>query len=555
MRAGLALLLVACAGPAATPSPRSNPPSPALVAETQRERPVATPIAITIDDLPYVGGLVPGDTPERAVQRMLASAEGTPLTGFFTCRGGEARQAAWRAWMRSSIEVANHTQSHRSIDDFSDIAAWRRDVESCQRTLERDAAREVRHFRYPYLRTGENLERRDAGFAVLRELGLTRAPVSVDTSDWALARAYARDRDPEVAAAYVDHVRRSARRYRSLASSMAHHDAPQILLLHANALAADHLGDVLDGLRADGFRFVSLEEALSHPLYAMRDPYIGDVGMSWLYRVGRAQDRWRWDAAQLNAMRVRFEARAETAQLELDAELSVRRVSDRTYVVTHDSPWPANSLVAEMSDGSLLFVDTPYTDGATRSLLDWAAARFGPRDLHAVNTHFHPDALGGNAALIEAGARVYGSEQTARLAEESAESMRDDLAGWLSARPAVAARFRDYAPTPPARTFASAEGLTLDLGEPVHVLHPGHAHSPDNLVVHLPARDVLFGGCAVLAGDGLGNTADADLQRWPSAMQALEALEPRTVIPGHGERTDPGLLTHTRELLERRPSE
>ena len=571
MRASVALLWFAalgsaCAGPRTTapPRPAAAPTAAPLTtdesppaAQVPADPPALTPLAITIDDLPYVGRLSPGDTREAAVRRMLEAADGVPITGFFVCRG-RRHAAAWAAWMRSETEIANHTGTHRSIDEHPDVASWRREVEACQRVLEADARGPVRFFRYPYLRTGSDGATRDAGFAALESLGLTRAPVTVDTSDWALAADYARERDEAIAAAYIGHTRRAARRFRDLARADGFPDAPQILLIHANALAADHLGALLRALREDGFRFVSLEQALAHPMYAQTDGYVGDIGMSFVYRARLGSDRalevpasWAWDSAQRHAMQERFSDREPRDRFELDAELSIRAVTEHAYIVTHSTPMPANSLVAEMQDGTLLFVDTPWTEAASRSLLDWVAARFGPRELVLINTHFHPDAVGGNRVFAEAGATIYASDLTARLTAERAQSTRRQLRSWLRTRPEVAARFDDYSPLPAAETFPLLEGLTLSLGEPVRIWHPGPMHSHDNVTVYLPRSRLLFGGCAIRAGDDLGDTRDADLEAWPDGLSSLESLELEHVIPGHGDRTDRGLLDHTRRLLAR----
>ncbi len=364
----MVLAVFACAGPPAAAAPAPGEPAREPVAAS------ATPLAITLDDLPFVGELASGDTHAAAVGRILAALEGQPATGFFTCHRADGRDAAWAAWMASPIDLGNHSHAHRSIDDFGDLEAWRRDVARCQARLEASAGgRPVRWFRYPFLRTGQDRDRRDAGFAILRELGLTRAPVTIDVSDWALTRAYAEARDPEVAAAYVAHVRRAARRYRGLAEARGSGGAPQVLLLHANALAADHLATLLEGLREDGFRFVSLEEALAHPIYAEEDRYVGPVGMSWLYRVDGREAAWAWDAAQLHGMQVRFRGARERARFDLDEGVSVERVDARTWRVTDGAT--IGHLTRGPDDG--LAYDGPVPP----ALADWAAARFGPSAL------------------------------------------------------------------------------------------------------------------------------------------------------------------------------
>jgi hypothetical protein len=65
--------------------------------------------------------------------------------------------------------------------------------------------------------------------------------------------------------------------------------------------------------------------------------------------------------------------------IDLETGLHLRRVARDAYEITHALPWPANSLLVEMADGTLVLVGTPYTPEATRRLLAWARSRFGER--------------------------------------------------------------------------------------------------------------------------------------------------------------------------------
>lgn len=525
------------------------------------ERGKAIPLAVTLDDLPFVGATGPGDTRAAAIDRIIAAAaeRGVPLAGFITCHNEEAEPGRLRAWIDAGVTLGNHSWNHRSLDALG-LAAWRADITRCQDFIEKAADRPVSFFRYPFLQTGKDRALRDAGFAILADLGLTRGPVSIDTSEWALVRPYVKaseagdtDLARDIGDAYVAHLRFAARRAVRVAAEIDHPRAAQILLLHANDLAADRLGEVVDGLAADGFRFVSLADALADPVYALEDHWVGGIGLSWLYRVDPDVDvgrRWAWESAQQHAFDVRFGGATEEQAFDLDRDLAIRKVADRTWVVTDSLPWSANSLLAEMPDGSLLMVDTPNTGIATRSLLDWVGMRFGPRRLVVVNTHFHPDALAGNRVLAAAGAEIYGSAETVRLVAEHREAIAAALADQLIQRPVFAAEYRPWEPLPPQHVFDANDGLRFDVGgERVVVRFPGAAHSPDNLVVWLPHRKLLYGGCMVRSGRSLGNLGDADVHSWPEAIEALQKLGARIVIPGHGERTDPGLLDDTLELL------
>jgi len=54
-----------------------------------------------------------------------------------------------------------------------------------------------------------------------------------------------------------------------------------VLLLHANWLEADHIGELIDLLRKRGYQFVTLEDALGDSVYSTPDEYVGE-GTGWL---------------------------------------------------------------------------------------------------------------------------------------------------------------------------------------------------------------------------------------------------------------------------------
>jgi metallo-beta-lactamase class B len=188
-------------------------------------------------------------------------------------------------------------------------------------------------------------------------------------------------------------------------------------------------------------------------------------------------------------------------------------------------PFPSNGLVVLGPQGGLL-IDTPWTPEQTRLLLGWIAQR-GALVREVVITHAHDDRMGGVGELAST-VRIHALPLTVERAAA--------LGVALAAVPLeVDAR--------------------LELaGEQVGVFFPGAGHAPDNVVVSLPSRGLLFGGCFVKAGDArtLGNVADADLPSWRVAIgRVLErSAAVKVVVPGHGEPGGLELLTHTRALVD-----
>ncbi|WP_409186192.1 MBL fold metallo-hydrolase [Amycolatopsis sp. VS8301801F10] len=106
---------------------------------------------------------------------------------------------------------------------------------------------------------------------------------------------------------------------------------------------------------------------------------------------------------------------------------------------------------------------------------------------------------------------------------------------------------------PPDRLVADRAELDLG-GRTVTLVHPGPAHTDHDLLVHVPDVDVVFAGDVVEHGPH-GFTAysfspDDQLDAWAAAMDALLALEPRIVVPGHGDPVDAAFVrTHRDGLL------
>ena len=242
-------------------------------------------------------------------------------------------------------------------------------------------------------------------------------------------------------------------------------------------------------------------------------------------------------------------------RIDLSSELFLRQIGDGVYVITNTFPWAANSVLVEMSDGTLVLAGTPYTPEATSLVLDWVKKQYGKHKMIAIDTGYHVDNMGGNQALIEAGIPVYGSDMTARLILERGEANRQSMLAAIGdpRSPAYKAEL-EMQYLPPDHVFPIADGLTLTYGgEELQVIYPGPSQAPDKVAVYFPEHKLLFGSCMIVGLDRLGNTADADMKNWPDAVRILQQYPVDVVVPGHGERLDPGLIQHTLDLLASNP--
>jgi metallo-beta-lactamase class B len=228
--------------------------------------------------------------------------------------------------------------------------------------------------------------------------------------------------------------------------------------------------------------------------------------------------------------------------------LTVRSIARDAWVVTHEEAHASNVLVVRLPDGTLLLCSSPFDTDTTRALLAWLRARLAPARLVAINTHWHMDGTAGNAAYREAGVATYASTHTQALSLERGPGMRSAAANGLPE--ALAEHVRTTEVVAAEHTFDESAGLGLVFGgERIEVTYPGPAHSQDNVVVYLPERQILFGGCMLKVGESLGYLGDASLDTWESALARVTAMGATIVVPGHGPTGGPEIIANTLGLV------
>lgn len=260
-------------------------------------------VAITFDDLPVISTLHDDKSLAEITNKLLTTFKHSkaPIIGFVNetklYSNNEldpARVALLKAWLDAGLELGNHSYSHHSLNS-TPLADFEADVlrgEALTRGLMARQQKQLRYFRHPFLHTGRSIETRDQFVSFLHSHGYAVAPVTIDNSDWIFARAYdnARDaNDPagmkQIADAYVPYMEAKFAYYENQSNKLFGRDIKQVLLVHANAINADYFKDIVSMLQKRGYKFITLEDALSDKAYTSPDTFTGPGGISWL-------DRW-----------------------------------------------------------------------------------------------------------------------------------------------------------------------------------------------------------------------------------------------------------------------
>lgn len=188
---------------------------------------------------------------------------------------------------------------------------------------------------------------------------------------------------------------------------------------------------------------------------------------------------------------------------------------------------------AVITGDGVVLIDAGATEkGAT--IIDAALRKLTDRPVVAViNTGGQDHRWLGNSYWKAKGARIISS--VAAVADQRA---RFDMQ-WMGLTQLVGAEgIEGTEPVYATETFETRHDLLIG-GVKMQLIHPGRAHTPGDLIVWLPDQRAAFAGDIVFTERMLGVLPSpiSTSGDWIKAFDALAALDPRIVIPGHGRPT------------------
>jgi peptidoglycan/xylan/chitin deacetylase (PgdA/CDA1 family) len=253
-------------------------------------------LALTFDDLPNQSAKTCDQAAVNAINNGLLQAlraHQAPAAGFVTesraCNAQELRRILVK-WRDAGHELGNHTYSHWNIDETA-MEEYTADILKNEPETNAILPKKMRFFRHPFLHTGKTMQSRDALNQFLSTNGYRIAPVTFDNQEWVFARVYqeAYERRDEalkrrVAKGFLSYMEEVTDFFEKRSRETLGREPAQVLLLHANVMNAETLGDLLLMFKHRGYTLVSLEEALKDPAYQLADGYAGPKGLSWIHR-------------------------------------------------------------------------------------------------------------------------------------------------------------------------------------------------------------------------------------------------------------------------------
>jgi cyclase len=223
--------------------------------------------------------------------------------------------------------------------------------------------------------------------------------------------------------------------------------------------------------------------------------------------------------------------------------------------------WGESNAGLVVGDGESLLVDTLWDLALTRRMLDAMGPLTDDAPIRTlVNTHGDGDHWWGNelvgAAEIVATEAAVAHEMKAvtpgsmaalrrlgsALALAGGSPIPNPLRGSLRSSGrflrGMAAPYDHHGITltRPTRTFSGRLDVAVG-GRKLELIEVGPAHTHGDLIVHVPDARVVFAADVAFIGSTPVMWV-GPLDGWLRALDAIEALEPEVVVPGHGPVTD-----------------
>lgn len=192
-----------------------------------------------------------------------------------------------------------------------------------------------------------------------------------------------------------------------------------------------------------------------------------------------------------------------------------------------------------------VLVDPPFTSEQARKVGDWIE-QSGKNLTHIYVTHGHADHWFATDELLKRfpGVTVYATPASIEVMHHAIATRAEQLDVHFPGKVPVATV--QAVPVP-------ENGFELE-GTLLQSVDVGHTDTDSTTVLHVPAIGLVVAGDAVYNGvhQHLDEGKDGGLDKWLTALDTIESLQPRAVVAGHKNRElsdDPANIAGTRAYL------
>ena len=235
-----------------------------------------------------------------------------------------------------------------------------------------------------------------------------------------------------------------------------------------------------------------------------------------------------------------------------DADIHTLHVQGNVYMLVG----AGGNITVQVGDDGVLLVDTGLAQNAEKVVA--AVRTLSNKPIrYIINTHVHPDHVGGNDVIGRLGSTIAGGNVGAGAGVGAAILAHENVLNRMSAPTGQQAPFPTTAW--PTDTFITKQKELFFNGESLQIIHQPSAHTDGDSIVYFRKSDVISAGdlfvtttypfidearggniTGIIAA--LNNMLDIAI---PKAMQEGGTY----IIPGHGRLTDEADLLEYRDMI------
>lgn len=233
-------------------------------------------------------------------------------------------------------------------------------------------------------------------------------------------------------------------------------------------------------------------------------------------------------------------SKAFASQADLaDKKITFEQLSPHCWAYTAEGD-PNSGVI--IGDSYIMVSDATATPAMARDLIARIRTVSDKPIKYVLLTHYHAvRVLGASAYFDEGATEIIASQGTYELIVERG---KEDMQSEMDRFPRL---FRNAESVPgltwPTMVIGGGDAargekpgkLTVDLGGvKVQIWSPGPGHTRGDTIAWVQEEKVLFSGDLVEYNAGV-YTGDAQLEEWPTTLEALRALKAEALVPGRGE--------------------
>jgi len=220
------------------------------------------------------------------------------------------------------------------------------------------------------------------------------------------------------------------------------------------------------------------------------------------------------------------------------------KLADHTWVIPDGNVPLVPNVGIVVGSRATLVVDPGLGRRNGETVLTEARKLKKDGDLFIASTHFHPEHTTGYVAFPPSAKYINSKTQEAEFAENGAGMIKA-----FSGRSALTAELLKDAVRRPA-DIAFDRDFVLDLGGVrVRFLVVGPTHTRGDTAFFVEGDGVLFAGDVVMNESFLAAGPVSSVKAWLAAFDAMEAFNPKTIVPAHGAVGTGALVGTNRALV------